>query len=1147
MSEPTLVFPPDSSERSQDASYSDGPSVSDAERLRHLLASTSTRGGSPNQSSESSSVPIDDPNDFSFSFNEEDLIPKKTSWSGSHRNEFYEPVVDPSDLSNSSSTFYSTAPDLPAESKITVQRTLYVSEQQKAAAQKAAYGTSQPQSKPTPPIMDAPQKARPEKKAITNFARKQRPVRTASPSPEKRPIEAPRRRESPDRAVGAAQDKIPERARADKDDRAEKSSFRRTRSLLGRRNKLASPELRTDGANKSGPNTPPRNASPSKRPITPMFKTMTSAGLAGFGLSGRRSTDVPPVPASVDADKYKATTTSQPKKRDELWAAFRSLEADAVKFAAKPVGSRTFVAKMTLLPFLKNYAKHPSNKSLRAEDVDRRTAILNKWWSGLLELLSAKNYHLVSGSDRPILLDSIVLLMERPEWRAYPSAFCPLAERLDPPTSTSSDGSRPALTTETSEFVIESVQHNVRNIFVQNIFSQMRFAVDKMCLRSTPVSLVAFCGKTCAYAFFFCPGIADILIRLWDIRPQNIQRILRANGMRRGSRLPDFSETIASNFPQNIRHLAFSSLKTLSQNLKETPTAPLGVENVPWHGHWTHRWSGGDSDLFYVFVKNFHVLLCDYLPVTSSKEERLSAPAVLLVHAQLLNNLDTTIHRGTMQSNADTESPTTFEGLLAADDNASPVQTPPANAGRLMAENRLTLLLRDSLLVKAPSANFFAESFSNILKAAAESTSLYNQDSCFTLCDFLQETFAILIRFQLESTNQQPLLDWPFWLQVFKRMVSSQSTTTEIRLYAFIFTTWNDLTAMEDWKRQLCLDFFLEPMQFYRSFNHWCPMVRTYFMRILCWRLARYDGDATETDLDVLSTLLKRLQTVWSHHKYTVLDARKKGQLLPSTAPCNPAPGRKLLIIRTDNPLSSSLMMTEHMTLSGSSSDSNRPDSPPPDSVADSLSQSATSFFDRITSGLESIDSPKKRGSLFRSLLGYKTSDSPTRSQSPQASSDDAASDSPNSSRETSPERKPGSRTSMYEQRPPLPPPKGSLGPPKPPAKGFVPAFFKFSLEAVDRRPHNLPTDIVLSAPRLPLAAQVLLASQDDFKAESEPQKPMGDAALQSRYAGRALAEWTWVVNECQNFFERRRNEGVQSNKQVETPTLGVETFRKPN
>jgi hypothetical protein len=55
-----------------------------------------------------------------------------------------------------------------------------------------------------------------------------------------------------------------------------------------------------------------------------------------------------------------------------------------------------------------------------------------------------------------------------------------------------------------------------------------------------------------------------------------------------------------------------------------------------------------------------------------------------------------------------------------------------------------------------------------------------------------------------------------------------------------------------------------------------------------------------------------------------------------------------------------------------------------------------------------------------------------------------------------------------------------------------------------------------------------------------------GQARLElTKYAGRALAEWALVVSECDNFFQRRRDEGVPCNQLVEVPTLCVEHFRK--
>jgi len=54
-----------------------------------------------------------------------------------------------------------------------------------------------------------------------------------------------------------------------------------------------------------------------------------------------------------------------------------------------------------------------------------------------------------------------------------------------------------------------------------------------------------------------------------------------------------------------------------------------------------------------------------------------------------------------------------------------------------------------------------------------------------------------------------------------------------------------------------------------------------------------------------------------------------------------------------------------------------------------------------------------------------------------------------------------------------------------------------------------------------------------------------GESVTRAKYSGRALAEWTLIVGECNNFVERRRAEGVPGLKWVEVPTLGIEGFRR--
>lgn len=201
-----------------------------------------------------------------------------------------------------------------------------------------------------------------------------------------------------------------------------------------------------------------------------------------------------PVPRLVPSDRGPGHPSAAPKKKDELWSVFRSLDGDYVKFASKTTAMKANVVRSTLMPFLTAYATHPSNRTLRPEDLDRRTNILNKWWTGLLEMLHGRNNQSISGTDRPVILDGIAGIMERPEWRLAPSPFCPVDQRLKE-TSARFNQSTTSISSTSSGFLAESVHHNVRNIFIQNLCSQMAFVVDKMSLRNASASLVAFCGK----------------------------------------------------------------------------------------------------------------------------------------------------------------------------------------------------------------------------------------------------------------------------------------------------------------------------------------------------------------------------------------------------------------------------------------------------------------------------------------------------------------------------------------------------------------------------------------------------------------------------------------------------------------------------
>lgn len=815
--------------------------------------------------------------------------------------------------------------------------------------------------------------------------------------------------------------------------------------------------------------------------------------------------------------------------------------------------------RASLIPFLREHQSHPSTYHLRFEDLERRANILHKWWSGLLELILNKNSQSVSGTDRPAVFDGILGIMERPEWRLAPSPNAPLKDRQQHIRGHAKSASITSTSSESSDIVVgDSVVHNVRNLFQQDLVDQIGYVVEKMSMRNVPASSVSFCGRTCAYAFFFCPGIADVLVRLWNPTMDSLNRVLQECGHKRSITMKECSERIGAGFPSHLKTLRFQNISAIYKTLRKPAPLPVRTHILPWSSpHWVNRWCGKDSDLFYVFVKHYHMLVVDFLPAQTTRTERLCAPGLIFVHAQILTNMDGTIHRNTTPNPTDpgntTNTGSTFDDILTDPDSSAPAfpAAPAANATRLMAENRLIMLVRDLLSERntTPDAvrHIFGVAFADLLKAAARKTSIYDPYACYVLCDLVEEAFLILVRYEQLNPALGSVLDWSFWLEVWKKIVESHNTTTEIRLYALLYSLWPVFVIEPQRRVDLCASFLLEPEFFTSRFNHWCPMVRAYFQRLLCWRVARFDGEEQAGDFEVLSLLSENLERQHGYYLYLKDTAHFSPTFLPSTAPCNPAPGRRLLIVRTDHMreknrgafMSFEVVLTAH------------PDSKRKAIMADIASENRPISHDSTDSEPEVEERTVKKWGILRTIIGSSKQEVATKSAPAEAAA--------TKEKARPPIAKNASDSSEDSQKD---------------TSSFRPFTFKFSLEWADRLDRRLqtPGPMRIAPPKLPAPAQELINAErsssqpsprpgtmesiytDARSANSDsvrsidilPVQPTGEAIKQAKYTGRALAEWMLVVIECGSFFERRISEGVPGNRWVETPCLGVESFKKP-
>ncbi|TQV95792.1 hypothetical protein V2A60_000965 [Cordyceps javanica] len=588
-----------------------------------------------------------------------------------------------------------------------------------------------------------------------------------------------------------------------------------------------------------------------------------------------------------------------PQVRDSLWSSFKTLELEFKSFTLKQMAQRIIQIQATVLPFLRATMHHPSTHKLQPEDIDRRAVILNKWWNAILDMLDSQANQPIPGVDRPILLEAATMVMMRPEWRRATPAFQALVDRCPTDKIRSRSWTSSSLDSQNSILLDETAEHSVRTMFVGNLVRQMSLVVEKMSLRHAPITLVNFAGKTCAYAFFFAPGVADILLRLWGLTPELIRRAADELGLPRSD--AGDGEDIAALFPPKLGPYSWSSPRSAWNNLKQIPKMSVLVARIPWTGPWVSRWKGRDTDLFFIFCKYFHVLTDQFLLPDLPMAFKARAPAFVFVQAQLLSIIDSTIHRHTALGQA--YAPPLVDSMHGADASAMAMPLPPSNLMKGMAENRLVALLKDFLLDDFPdyasAKATFAETFAALMKAATQRTSKFNNAACFTLCDFLEEILVIYDKYEVKE-DVASCIDWTFWMEVFKRVMSSMNTMSEVRTLSFLYTVWNIAAKEPSRKAELCFDWLLTEDTFNSFFNNWCPMVRAYYHRLLCWRICRYDGSLSDVDIAVFRLAAKRLRAVWSHYLYLKETADETGRARPSSTPMSPTVGKRFIIIRQE-------------------------------------------------------------------------------------------------------------------------------------------------------------------------------------------------------------------------------------------------------
>jgi hypothetical protein len=276
---------------------------------------------------------------------------------------------------------------------------------------------------------------------------------------------------------------------------------------------------------------------------------------------------------------------------------FKLLESELPKFISKSGVYKANVLRLTLLPFLRQHREESST----SDNIELRIRVLQKWWSSILLTFRERS---ISNSDRSAYLEGLSGLLARLEWRQCLPVYSEL------------------------------------------LYDTVRLVIRKLCLNIVPLSVAAFSGKVLAYAYFWAPGVAAVLIYLLAVPQSDIDRIIAASFP--SDELCSLEEAInlitdTCSFPAHLSNLiGYGEGKKSRMDSRPTPPPPPRLESM--YGPWSRRWASSNSDVFIAFLKHFYSIISTFLPRDLPWNTHLACPGLIVMNSFLLGSLDFVVH-----------------------------------------------------------------------------------------------------------------------------------------------------------------------------------------------------------------------------------------------------------------------------------------------------------------------------------------------------------------------------------------------------------------------------------------------------------------------------------------------------------------------
>lgn len=160
------------------------------------------------------------------------------------------------------------------------------------------------------------------------------------------------------------------------------------------------------------------------------------------------------------------------------------------------------------------------------------------------------------------------------------------------------------------------------------------------------------CNLFIAVAFFYSPGVAQRLIHALNVATPFTARLLdevcEDNDFRT---ISTQSTVLRPLFPKHLHDLIYSTPHRYNSFLMTRPSPTITVDSnltICFGGEWVHRWRAHNSDVFFSFLRHWHLILSEHLhssPVELTIQSIAAAPGYLVIQGHILRMIDSFIHR----------------------------------------------------------------------------------------------------------------------------------------------------------------------------------------------------------------------------------------------------------------------------------------------------------------------------------------------------------------------------------------------------------------------------------------------------------------------------------------------------------------------